>query len=472
MDGFLMKTVVMRFLLLLVFIPSVTLSSTALARTALPEFSDLIEDKSPAVVKITTVATVSGGPRVPQQEVPELFRRFFDPRQMPERNVGGMGSGFIISSDGYVLTNNHVVEQADEITVRLQDRQTFEAEVIGTDPSSDLALLKVDARGLPFLEFAKDDDLRVGEWVFAIGSPFGMDFSASQGIVSAIGRSIPDQSNRTYVPFIQTDVAINPGNSGGPLFNMDGEVVGINSQIFTRSGGYMGLSFAIPASVAKSVVAQLKDKGRVDRGWLGVAISNVSQDLAEAFGLREARGALIEQADPEGPAARYGLKPGDVIVEFNGVEIETSDELPPVVGSTAPDSTVPVVVMREGKQKTVKVKVGTLDQPDTPVAAIPDPGAGISHDRLGLSVEEAGDSLKDSIGINGGVMVAEVSQNSPAAKAGLRRGDVIVQLGFEEVTDEKSYRRIVEKLPTGSLLPIRFFRRGQPAFRTIIIGEK
>ncbi|MGI1677356.1 MAG: Do family serine endopeptidase [Cellvibrionaceae bacterium] len=446
----------------------------SMARGALPEFADLIEEISPAVVKITTVSTVgSPATAIPDdQDIPEFFRRYFDPRQMPERNVGGMGSGFIISKDGYILTNNHVIDGANEITVRMTDRREYTAEVVGADPRSDLALLKIEAEKLPFLQFSKDDSLRVGDWVLAIGSPFGMDFSASQGIVSAIGRSIQDRTNGSYVPFIQTDVAINPGNSGGPLFNLEGKVVGINSQIYTRSGGYMGLSFAIPAGLAESVVAQLKDKGHVDRGWLGVSIGDVDKDLARAFGLKRPRGALIQNVAPNGPAEKSGLRPGDIILEFNNAIIDTSKDLPPVVGDTTPESTVPVVVMREGREKSVRVTVGMLDAKTAriPVASATQKSMP-NNDRLGLVVEAADEELKRSIGINGGVMIISVGDEGPGKAAGLQRGDVIVQLGFKDVLNQQSYNKIVAQLPSGSLLPIRFYRRGQPAFRTIMIKD-
>jgi len=307
----------------------------------LPDFTELVEQNSPAVVKINTIARARNNtqnrqnPRqgqIPQQEMPEMLRRFLDPRQMPERDQRSMGSGFIISKDGYILTNNHVVGDADEIIVRLTDRREFEAEVIGKDERSDLALLKVNADDLPVLKLAESDDLKVGAWVLAIGSPFGLDFSASVGIVSAMGRSLPTERNENYVPFIQTDVAINPGNSGGPLFNLKGEVVGINSQIYTRSGGSIGLSFAIPVSVAKTVVAQLKEKGRVDRGWLGVVIQDVDRNLAKSFGLKKPTGALVTQVLQEGPADKAGIKAGDVILKFGNSKIEESGDLPHAVG--------------------------------------------------------------------------------------------------------------------------------------------
>ena len=293
----------------------------------LPDFTALVEDAAPGVVNISTSRTVQrssapGFGGFGGQEIPEIFRHFFgDSFPAPPSNGQGrteerqsLGSGFVISEDGYVMTNAHVVQDADEILVRLNDRRELSAEVVGSDPQTDVALLKIDANDLPTLNLGDSDELKVGEWVAAIGSPFGFDHSVTAGIVSAINRTLPRDA---YVPFIQTDVAINPGNSGGPLFNLDGEVVGINSQIFTRSGGFMGVSFAIPINVAMDVAEQLREGGRVDRGWLGVMIQPVSEDLAESFGMENAIGALIADLDPEGPAAQGGLQAGDVILEVN-----------------------------------------------------------------------------------------------------------------------------------------------------------
>lgn len=441
------------------------------ARGGLPDFTDLIEQNSPAVVKINTVERSRARNRIqiPQgQNIPDIFRHLFEPRNQPERNLHSMGSGFVISRDGYVLTNNHVIDGADEIMVRMSDRREFAAEVVGTDERSDLALLKIDAEDLPTLKFAQPDELKVGEWVLAIGSPFGLDYSASVGIVSAIGRSIPTDRQENYVPFIQTDVAINPGNSGGPLFNLDGEVVGINSQIYTRSGGSIGLSFAIPISVAKQVVAQLREKGRVDRGWLGVVIQEVDRDLASSFGLKKPMGALIAELRPDGPADLAGLRVGDVIVRFGKTRIESSSELPHVVGRTAPGESVPVTVMREGKRQVIDVEVGTLGGDDT-VAAAGDPnGAG---GRLGMVVNDIDERLKNAWRISAGVVVERVAPDSAAARAGLRPGDVIAQLAFTDIDDLATFNEVEAGLPANELLPIRFFRQGRPAFRTIIIKE-
>lgn len=438
---------------------------------SLPEFTDLIEKHSPAVVKINTVERVRkrNNLQIPQhQDIPDIFRYLFEPRRMPERNVRSMGSGFVISEDGYILTNNHVIDGADEIVVRMIDRREFDAKVIGVDPRSDLALLKIDAENLPTLDFASPDNLKVGEWVLAIGSPFGLDYSASAGIVSAIGRSIPTENQENYVPFIQTDVAINPGNSGGPLFNLDGEVVGINSQIYTRSGGSIGLSFAIPVGVVKDVVTQLKDKGRVDRGWLGVVIQEVNRDLADSFGLKKPGGALIASVEPGGPADSSGLRVGDVITKFGRTKINSSSELPHAVGRAIPGSEVPVSVIREGKKKVIDVKVGTLtsDGPDQLANAETTEGG-----RLGLIVENLDDQMKKNWQISGGVIVKQVVPEGAGASAGLRPGDVIAQLAFKEINDHSDYDNVVKSLPPNQLLPIRFLRRGRPAFRTIMIKE-
>ncbi|WP_045860502.1 Do family serine endopeptidase [Teredinibacter purpureus] len=434
----------------------------------LPDFTPLIEKSSPAVVKINTTTAVKprGFSLPPGQQIPDIFRHLFEPREMPERNMSSMGSGFLISSDGYLLTNYHVIEDADQIVVRLVDRREFKAMVIGSDPRSDLALLKIDEEKLPFLTLATNDELRIGEWVVAIGSPFGLDFSASAGIVSAIGRSIPTDKNENYVPFIQTDVAINPGNSGGPLFNMEGKVVGVNSQIYTRSGGSIGLSFAIPSTVALNVVEQLKEKGRVDRGWLGVVIQEVDKNLADSFGLKRPQGALVAQMEPGGPADKSGIMVGDIILKFARRNILTSGDLPHAVGSTQPDSEVPVVVMRKGKRKTIDVTVGRLEGGDA-AATITEVSPSTAADRLGLTVETIESSLRDQWRLTGGVTVTQVDPHGAAADAGVAPGDVIAQLGFEQIETVEDYRRILANLPSDSLQPIRFFRDGRPTFRTI-----
>ena len=450
-------------------------SASACAR-GLPELTDLIRDNSPAVVKINTVDNVrearSGVPPQYQQEIPDIFRHLLDPRRrQQQRPVASMGSGFIISGDGYVVTNNHVVEGADQVVVTLTDRREYEAKVIGTDPRSDLALLKIEADDLSPVKWGESEDLEVGEWVVAIGSPFGLDYSASAGIVSAMGRSIPNESRENYVPFIQTDVAINPGNSGGPLFNLDGEVVGINSQIYTRSGGSIGLSFAIPASLAQDVVAQLKDKGRVDRGWLGVGIQDVDRKMAEAMGLGKPSGALVVQVEAGAPAADAGIIAGDIITRFNGEKIMEQGDLPHVVGQIKPGTEVAVHLMRKGDQKRLNVIVGALPgDDDEPQQASVNPSTDVGG-RLGLVVEEIPDALKQRWGVDSGVLVQQVIPGKPGAKAGLRSGDIVAQLGFDEVRNLKDFQQIAGDLPENELLPIRFFRGGQPTFRTIQIDD-
>jgi serine protease Do len=436
----------------------------------LPDFKTIVKQNTPAVVKILVEYSSGGSAQrdanpLDNQEIPEYLRRFFEFRGAPprQRQRQSMGSGFIISRDGYVVTNNHVVEDADSILVRLTDRREYAAEVVGQDPRSDLALLRVDAEDLPVLKLGEPGELEVGEWVLAIGSPFGLDYSVTAGIVSAKGRSLPTESNENYVPFIQTDVAINPGNSGGPLFNLDGELVGVNSQIFTRSGGSIGLSFAIPVSVVINVVEQLRETGHVTRGWLGVTIQNVDKNLAESFGLDRPRGALISQLQAGGPAEKGGLQPGDVILRFDGAEIHTSADLPHVVGLTRPGSRVTVEVMREGKTKSLKMKVGGLDADEEP-SILADSDVERGGGKLGLVVEEINDQLQSRWGISGGVVVSEVVPQGAGDRAGLIRGDVITLIGSTPVSSVAAYTRAVEQLATGKSVPMRIIRRGAPLF--------
>ncbi|MFT7388647.1 MAG: serine protease Do [Candidatus Endobugula sp.] len=451
-------------LTLLSFVPGAYSSS-------LPDFTGLIQEHSPAVVKIETVTQVSAGGQssVPLPDnIPEIFRHLFEHPQLQQRNSqprsNSMGSGFFISEDGYILTNNHVVDGATDIIVRLIDRREFDATIVGVDPQTDLALLKIDADNLPYLELANSEKLLVGEWVLAIGSPFGLDYSVSAGIVSAIGRSIPSGQQQSYVPFIQTDVAINPGNSGGPLFNLDGQVVGINSQIYTNSGGSIGLSFAIPANLAKNVVAQLKDSGRVDRGWLGVVIQDVSKDLALSFGLKKPQGALIAQLDKKGPGRVSGLRVSDIILSFNDKDIQRSSDLPHIVGPIKPGTTVPATVMRKGKEMTLQVTVGSRNSQATEK----DRNAQASESRIGAAIENLTDAEREIVGSDG-VVVLDVLPNSPAAKAGLRKGDVIVQLGFEDITSVRVFVQVEDDLLSDKPLPIRFIRQGTPVFRSLVI---
>ncbi|MEE4249556.1 MAG: DegQ family serine endoprotease [Alcanivoracaceae bacterium] len=426
--------------------------------STLPDFTQLVEDNAPAVVNISTEQKVKSG----RPQVPEMFRRFFDGMEdqlpMPESEGESLGSGFLISADGFILTNHHVVADASRIIVRLQDGSEKEATLIGSDPRSDLALLQIDGKDLPSVKIGSSKNLKVGEWVLAIGAPFGFESTVTAGIVSAKGRSLPSEN---YVPFIQTDVAINPGNSGGPLFNLDGEVIGINSQIVSRNGGFMGLSFSIPIDMAMEVVAQLKDKGRVSRGWLGVLIQPVDRELAESFGLEKPAGALVSQVMADSPAEKAGFQVGDVVVEFNGEEIGHSGQLPQVVGLLAPGTRAEVVVVRDGKRKTLKVTVEELpeDLAGQPAANPKAPGAAT----LGLSVEAMSEEQLGALGLEHGVQVVEVADGA-AVKAGIRRGDVLVSLNNQPLKDPQALASVDADLPEGAVVPVLLHRDGSPRF--------
>ncbi|WP_434985941.1 DegQ family serine endoprotease [Vreelandella zhaodongensis] len=465
-----MKRLVLTPTLWLCFVAFLMMGHNAQAQS-LPDFTELVEKAAPGVVNISTSRTIQrgSGPSIQgfgSQDIPEIFRHFFGdnfpappsrgqgPRRSEERQ--SLGSGFVISADGYVLTNAHVVEDADEILVRLNDRRELTAELIGSDSQTDVALLKVDANNLPVLNLGDSDDLRVGEWVAAIGSPFGFDYSVTAGIVSAINRTLPRD---VYVPFIQTDVAINPGNSGGPLFNLKGEVVGINSQIFTRSGGFMGLSFAIPINVAMDVADQLRDDGHVNRGWLGVMIQPVSRDLAESFGMEEAVGALIADLDPDGPAAQGGLQAGDVILEVNGEEVERSSTLPRLIGRVAPGSDVALTLMRDGEEVTETLKLGSWPDADAAHASDSD-----SQVRLGVSVVEVDEATRERLNISAGVEVRQVEPDSVAAQAGLRVGDVLVSIDHRSVSSSEELLSVIEELPSDRAIPLRLYRDGRSMF--------
>ncbi len=458
------------------------MSQALVAHAQLPDFTGLVEAASPAVVNISTRqkvpqrAMAANGQQMPNLEgLPPQFREFFE-RSIPQqpRNPSGrqreaqsLGSGFIISADGYVLTNNHVVADADEIIVRLSDRSELEAKLIGADPRTDVALLKVEGKGLPILKLGKSDDLKVGEWVLAIGSPFGFDHSATAGIVSAKGRSLPNES---YVPFIQTDVAINPGNSGGPLFNLDGEVVGINSQIFTRSGGFMGLSFAIPIDVAMDVATQLKSSGKVSRGWLGVVIQEVNKDLAESFGLEKPAGALVAQVLQDGPAAKGGLQVGDVILSLNGQPIVMSADLPHLVGALKAGDKAELDVVREGERKVLAMTVGALPDDDEELVASAAPGEGVSSNRLGVAVVELTAEQKKTLDVTSGVLVKGV-QDGPAALMGVRPGDVITHLNNQAIDTSKTFAAIAKSLPKDRSVSMRVLRGGRASFITFKLAE-
>ncbi|VAW79364.1 HtrA protease/chaperone protein [hydrothermal vent metagenome] len=463
------------FVLVLVFTGS-------LQARGLPDFTELVEDTSAAVVNISTTQKVkSGGMQLPEGiEIPDLpegspfndlFKHFFGEQgrggaMPPQREAKSLGSGFIISKDGYVLTNNHVVKDADEITVRLADRRELKARVIGTDERSDVALLKIEADDLPVVKIGKSEDLKVGEWVLAIGSPFGFDRTATAGIVSAKGRALPREN---YVPFIQTDVAINPGNSGGPLFNLDGEVVGVNSQIYSRTGGFMGLSFSIPIEVAMDVANQLKANGKVSRGWLGVLIQDVTLDLAESFGMSKPQGALIAKVMPNSPAEKAKFQVGDVVLAFNGKEIDRSSSLPPVVGSTPVGKRVPVKVMRNKRSQTLWIELGELPDKDKKIAKAAESKV-TSDNRLGVQVADLTADQRKELDLEGGVLVDSIGEG-PAANAGIRQGDIILRINSELVKDVDQFEKMIKKLPVGKSVPVLVQRRGGPIFLALKVPK-
>lgn len=446
---------------------------TDIASAQLPDFTEMVKNNGDAVVNISTTqkaqdmqADDPAQSQIPQDVPPEMeefFRRFFQGpgRGMAPRETNSLGSGFVISKDGYVLTNHHVVNNASEIVVKLKDRRELLAKLIGSDESTDVALLKVDAKDLPVVEIGSPDQLKVGEWVLAIGTPFGFEQSVTAGIVSAKGRSLPDGN---YVPFIQTDVAINPGNSGGPLFNMQGKVVGINSQIYSRSGGYMGLSFAIPIDVAMNVTEQLKSKGKVSRGWLGVQIQDVTRQLAESFGMDRPHGALVAKVIPGGPAEKAGVQIGDIIVEFNGQVIETSGELPPRVGMTPIDEKSKLKIIRQGEKQELSVKIGLLPTQTAQLSNADHNVPETSVNRLGLAVSDLNDELRQQLQVEkNGVLVQKVSKGV-ALEAGIQPGDVILRIQNNPVRSASDFNAIVAKLPTDKSIALLVQRNGSPVF--------
>jgi serine protease Do len=442
----------------------------------LPDFTKLVEEQGAAVVNISTTqaarrANVPQIPNIEDEEVLEFFRRFI-PRQQPGPGTRpesrSLGSGFVITADGYILTNAHVIDAADEINVKLTDKREYKAKVIGADKRTDVALIKIEASGLPVVRMGDPAKLKVGEWVVAIGAPFGFENTVTAGIVSAKGRSLPQEN---FVPFIQTDVAINPGNSGGPLFNMKGEVVGVNSQIYSRTGGFMGLSFAIPIDVALDIQKQLREKGRVSRGRIGVVIQEVTKDLAVSFGLDRPRGALVNSVEKGSPADKAGIEATDIITRFDGKAVESSSDLPRIVGATRPGTSAPIEVWRKGGMRSLAVTVGELQEDR--VAALGDKPrerkpAEQAANRLGLVVSELSAEQKKELRLAHGLVVTDVRAD---ARAEVRRGDVILKMVHNgQHTDLKStdqFNKLLAGLDKNAVITLQVRRGENTAFVTV-----
>ena len=456
------------------------MATTACAAQQLPDFTGIVEKNAPAVVHVEAKydgddmprgARVRGQQQLPP-DMPDIFRRFFGQPMMPpgELEHTSLGSGFIISSDGYVLTNNHVVDDADKVTVRLQDHRTLTAKVVGTDKVYDIALLKLDAKDLPTVTLGDSKQLKPGQWVLAIGSPFGFDYTVTQGIVSAVGRNLGSR-DQPYTSFIQTDVPINRGNSGGPLFNMDGQVVGINSQIYSNTGGYMGVAFSIPIDVAMDAVRQIKDKGYVSRGMIGVQIQQVDADKAKAMGLKRASGALITVVNEDSPGAKAGLKVRDIIQEYDGREVNNVGDLPPMVAATAPGTTVPVKILRNGKQQTVDVKIGELPRNQDERAALTRPGSA-DGGMLGIKVEDMNAEQRDALDLQKGegVVITDITGRA-AMSAGLRPGDVITMVGQKAVGSAAAFRAATKAVKPGDTVLLLVRSREGTAFVTVTVPD-
>ncbi|MBI4204935.1 MAG: DegQ family serine endoprotease [Betaproteobacteria bacterium] len=425
----------------------------------LPDFTDLVEKQGPTVVNISTTQSVRS-PLVPQipnlpEDDPfyEFFRRFIPSPGPREFQSQSLGSGFVISTDGYILTNAHVVDAADEITVKLNDKREFKAKVIGADRRTDIALIKIDASGLQAVRVGDPTRLKVGEWVVAIGSPFGFENTVTAGIVSAKGRSLPQEN---FVPFIQTDVAVNPGNSGGPLFNLRGEVVGINSQIYSRTGGFMGLSFAIPIDVANDIAQQLRSTGKVTRGRIGVVIQPITKELAESFGLSKPAGALVNSVEKGGPAEKAGIESGDVILRFDGKSVSSSEDLPRIVGGTRPGSKVTVQLWRNKAARDVQVVVAEL-QDDRAARQSRRGGKPPATSQYGLALADLSEAQRKELKIDGGVLV-ENAQGA-AARAGIRRGDVILAVNNQDVKSVEQFKELMSQSEKGRIVAL-LVRRG------------
>lgn len=458
--------------------------------SGLPDFTRLVEEYSDAVVNISTTQKIKKRSGI-QHQIPgipnegpfgDLFRKFFEQQNYKKNSSSNnfkdaitsvretndsLGSGFIIDSDGYVVTNHHVIRDADEIIVRLKDRRELKATVVGSDARSDIALLKIEADNLPVVKIGSSSNLKVGSWVMAIGSPFGFDHSVSVGVISATGRTLPSES---YVPFIQTDVAINPGNSGGPLFNLDGEVIGINSQIYSRTGGFMGLSFAIPIDVAKDIVEQLKRSGHAKWGWLGVLIQDVNKELAESFGMKKPMGAVVLRVLDDTPAKKAGIEVGDVITHFNNKTINRSSDLPLAVGQASIGSRVKVRIIRDGKQKQLKVKIAELPAEEDLAERGSDKNEAKSN-RLNIDVVSLTKEQRKRANVDNGVLVQAIEEG-PASKAGIRRGDILLKLNGQTINSTKQFLTIVKQLPEDKWVRVLIQRDGSPRFLPLKISEE
>ena len=467
--GVVQKESLLFFYISLMFFALACLAPSSWAKT-LPDFENLVETYSPTVVNIQSkgIKTRSRN-EAPNAEIPEFLQRFFQfqgPSQghpnphgqvPPSERAESIGSGVIVSQDGYILTNAHVVREAEEIIVRLHDRQEYPATLVGSDNHSDIAVLKIAANNLIFAKLGDSDAVKVGQWVLAIGAPFGLEQTATQGIVSAVSRSLP---NDTYVPFIQTDVALNPGNSGGPLFNLAGEVIGINSQIFSRTGGYMGLSFAIPINLAETIAEQLKTDGEIKRGWLGIGIQELDSDLAKSFKLNQPSGALVRNVEPNSPAAKAKLQAGDVILAYDGKPLNRSSDLPPMVASTSIGSTVPLTVLRNGEQREIDITVGNLAVRGEPLA-VNTPGP------LGITVADLALDEKRAQGLEHGVKVSQVTPGKPAAKAGINPNDIIVSYDHQAVRSAQELASLARHTKPGAIVPVLVQRNNATRFIAI-----
>jgi serine protease Do len=446
-----------------------------------PDFADLVDEVSPSVVNISAVTanTPEQGQAASSDEpkgdgadqLPEWFKKYYNEHEGQDANPPedeaesqSLGSGFVLSNDGYIVTNFHVVRDAKEVVVRLLDRRQFTAQVVGSDEPSDLALLKIDATDLPVAKLADSSKVRPGQWVLAIGSPFGFDYSVTAGIVSAKGRALQTEQ---YIPFIQSDVAINPGNSGGPLFNLKGEVIGVNSQIYSQSGGYQGVSFSIPIDVAAKVARQLKEHGRVTRGWLGVVVQEVDRATAQKLGMDKPEGALVARVIANSPGEKAGLKPGDVILSYNKQVLASSTALPPQVGSSDPGEVVTLEVIRDRKSITIKVEVGKLDAQQDAQAQDIAPPPPVPAGPLGMvAVPLTAEQRRQAQVVSGGVLISDMA-DGPALRAGVRAGDVLLQINGQQVDSVQRLSEVVSRLTPGDNVPLLVQRRGAPLFLSL-----